>query len=72
MQVLVVTHQPQIAVRATHHYKVARGLKDGNAVTGIQRLTSDGCVEEVARMLAGEAVTDEARAAAKRLQSEAE
>ena len=71
MQVLVVTHQPQIAVQASHHFRVVRGTKEGSAVTGIERLTSNGCVEEVARMLAGEEITGEARAAARRLLDEA-
>ena len=71
MQVLVVTHQPQIAVQASHHFRVVRGTKEGSAVTGIERLTSNGCIEEVARMLAGEEITGEARAAARRLLDEA-
>jgi len=71
MQVLVVTHQPQIAVQASHHFRVVRETKEGSAVTGIERLTSNGCIEEVARMLAGEEITGEARAAARRLLDEA-
>jgi len=71
MQVLVVTHQPQIAVQASHHFRVVRGTKEGSAVTGIEELTSNGCIEEVARMLAGEEITGEARAAARRLLDEA-
>ncbi len=66
-QVLVVTHAPQVAARAGHHYIVR---KDGGAEikTSIVELESpQERREEIARMLAGASVTDEARAAAERL-----
>ena len=71
VQVLVVTHQPQIAVQAKRHFKVFKGVNEGKAVTEIEQLTAGGCIEEIARMLAGEMITKEARAAAKRLLQEA-
>jgi len=71
VQVLVVTHQPQIAAQAKQHIKVYRGVNKGKSITGVEQLTPDGCVEEIARMLAGEMISDEARAAAKRLMDEA-
>jgi DNA repair protein RecN (Recombination protein N) len=71
VQVLVVTHQPQIAVQAKRHFKVFKGVNEGKAVTEIEQLTAGGCIEEIARMLAGEMITEEARAAAKRLLQEA-
>ncbi len=72
VQVLVVTHQPQIAVQARRHFKVFKDVHEGRAVTGVEQLTAGGCIEEIARMLAGEMITDEARAAAKRLMHEAQ
>ncbi len=66
-QVLVVTHSPQVAARADTHWKISKSLQKGAAVTAVNRLDADAREEEVARMLSGAAVTDEARAAARRL-----
>jgi DNA repair protein RecN (Recombination protein N) len=65
-QVIVVTHSPQVAARAAHHFRVTKGGKDSKTV---QVDTLDGAAtrEEIARMLAGASITDEARAAAGRL-----
>jgi DNA repair protein RecN (Recombination protein N) len=67
-QVLLVTHSPQVAARATRHFRITR-VGDRTKVT---MLTDDERREEIARMLSGAAVTEEARAAAKRLLAEAE
>ena len=64
LQVLVVTHSPQVAARADHHFRVAKGGDDGHVVTRVEVLADDARREEVARMLAGAEVTDAARAAA--------
>jgi DNA repair protein RecN (Recombination protein N) len=66
-QVLLVTHSPQVAARATRHFRITR-VRDA---TRVVELTAEERVEEIARMLSGAAVTDEARAAARRLLSEA-
>jgi DNA repair protein RecN (Recombination protein N) len=66
-QVLLVTHSPQVAARATRHFRITRA-KDATRVT---ELSAEERVEEIARMLSGAAVTDEARAAARRLMAEA-
>ena len=66
-QVLVVTHQPQVAARAAHHLRVTKRLKRNAATTEIALLDADGRQEEIARMLAGAEITAEARAAAARL-----
>jgi DNA repair protein RecN (Recombination protein N) len=64
-QVLVVTHQPQVAAFANHHYVVAKRQEAGATLTHVQRLQDEPeRREELARMLAGEAITDHARAAA--------
>jgi len=68
-QVLVVTHAPQVAARADHHWIVTKNEdKKGVVITDIQPLSSrkERC-EEIARMLAGADITDEARAAANKL-----
>ena len=68
LQVLVVTHSPQVAARGRQHYKVSkREVKAGKVVTGVEELPQEHRREEIARMLAGETVTDQARAAAESL-----
>ena len=66
-QVLVVTHSPQVAARASHHYRIEKSHDGGATRTVVRRLTSDERREEIARMLSGASVTDEARAQASRL-----
>lgn len=72
VQVLVVTHQPQIAARASHHFQVSKAGRNGKISTRVEKLSHEKRIEEVARMLAGARITDEARAAADRLILEAE
>ncbi len=67
LQVLVVTHSPQVAARAAHHFRVAKLRAGGGMVTRIEALEPAARREEVARLLAGARVTDDARAAADRL-----
>jgi DNA repair protein RecN (Recombination protein N) len=66
-QVLVVTHSPQVAARATHHYRIEKVQGPDGARTLVRRLDEPERREEIARMLSGAAVTDEARAQAARL-----
>ena len=66
-QVLVVTHSPQVAARAAHHWRVSKQQKGGTTNSRVRRLDSAERQEEIARMLSGAEVTDEARAAAGRL-----
>ena len=63
-QVLVVTHSPQVAAFASRHLRVAKKDVDGGVITIVEELTEAGRREEIARMLAGAKVTEEARAAA--------
>jgi DNA repair protein RecN (Recombination protein N) len=69
VQVLAVTHAPQVAARADHHYLIAKdALEKGKRVaTRVTELAAERRREEVARMLAGAEITNEARAAAERL-----
>ncbi len=65
VQVFVVTHSPQVASFSNEHFKVEKNTINNVTTTSIQKLTSDGKLEEIARMLAGEKITEEARAAAR-------
>ena len=65
VQVLVVTHSPQVAAQSKYHYKVEKTTVDNVTTTSLRELSAAEKTEEVARMLAGEHITDEARAAAK-------
>ena len=66
-QLLVVTHSPQVAARAAHHYRIEKALEEGATRTQVRKLTPEERREEIARMLSGAAITDEARAQAARL-----
>ena len=66
-QVLVVTHSPQVAARATHHFRIEKVHGDDGTRTLVRRLDAAERREEIARMLSGAAITDEARAQAARL-----
>ena len=66
-QVLMVTHSPQVAARAAHHFVVAKSAGKNRAQTKVQLLDPAARHEEIARMLAGETITDAARAAARSL-----
>jgi DNA repair protein RecN (Recombination protein N) len=72
VQVLTVTHAPQVAARAQSHLLIEKqAIEEGAFVrTHVRRLDGKARQEEVARMLAGAKVTDEARAAAGKLISE--
>jgi DNA repair protein RecN (Recombination protein N) len=66
-QVLVVTHSPQVAARASHHYRIEKSHGDGGTRTSVRKLSAEERREEIARMLSGSAITEEARAQASRL-----
>ena len=66
-QLLVVTHSPQVAARAAHHYRIEKAHEEGVTRTFVRKLTPEERREEIARMLSGAAITDEARAQAARL-----
>ena len=66
-QVIAVTHLPQIAGHAATHFLIEKTVEDGHTTTGVRRLSYEDSVEEIARMLAGEKITDAARASAAEL-----
>ena len=65
VQVLVVTHSPQVASKGDNHFKVEKNTVDNVTTTSVCELDDLERHEEIARMLAGEKITDEARAAAR-------
>ena len=69
MQVLVVTHSPQVAALGAHHWRVEKRIENGMTLSRITPLSPEGRVEEIARMLSGDIITAEARAAAEALLS---
>jgi DNA repair protein RecN (Recombination protein N) len=66
-KVLVVTHSPQVAARATHHFRIEKTHGEAGTRTTVRRLDPAERREEIARMLSGASVTEEARAQASRL-----
>ena len=67
LQVLVVTHSPQVGARGAHHWRVHKETDGARVATRVSPLDPGEREEEIARMLSGAEVTEEARAAAKRL-----
>jgi DNA repair protein RecN (Recombination protein N) len=72
VQLLVVTHSPQVAALGDRHWRVDKVLANGGAKTQVRALKDAERREEIARMLSGASVTDEARAAAGKLLIEAQ
>jgi DNA repair protein RecN (Recombination protein N) len=70
VQVLSVTHAPQVAARAATHYLISKAGGADRVATSVEELAAGARREEIARMLAGATITDEARAAAGRLLAE--
>ncbi|WP_299638595.1 DNA repair protein RecN [uncultured Ruegeria sp.] len=66
-QVLVVTHSPQVAARAAHHWRVQKQVANGQTLSTVVPLAELDRVDEIARMVAGDTITEEARAAARAL-----
>jgi DNA repair protein RecN (Recombination protein N) len=66
-QVLCVTHQPQIASLADEHFLVEKTVINKKTVIGLKKLNADERIEEIARMFAGEEITESARTHAKEM-----
>lgn len=66
-QVITISHLPQVAGKADHHYKVFKEERDGKAHTGMTYLDEAGRIEELASMLSGENIGEAARAQARSL-----
>ena len=68
-QVLVVTHSPQVAAQGAHHWRVAKHVSEGVTLSTVLPLDAPARIDEIARMLSGDKITEEARAAARALLS---
>ncbi|WP_422050389.1 DNA repair protein RecN [Shimia sp.] len=66
-QVLVVTHSPQVAALGAHHWRVEKSVKNNQTLSRVVPLSADEQIDEVARMISGDTITSEARAAARAL-----
>ncbi len=71
LQVLVITHSPQVAARGAHAFRVVKRATPGGASTDVEPLAPAARVEEIARMLAGSETTKAARQAAQSLLDDA-
>ena len=69
-QVLVVTHSPQVAALGAHHWRVSKAVSKGMTLSTVTPLSAPERVDEVARMLAGDTITEAAPAAARELLGE--
>ncbi len=63
-QVLVVTHSPQVAAQGAHHWRVQKRVMEGMTLSEVVPLSEAERVDEIARMVSGDTITKEARAAA--------
>lgn len=66
-QVLVVTHSPQVAARGGHHWRVQKQVANDATLSTVVPVAESDRIDEIARMLAGDTITKEARAAARAL-----
>ena len=66
-QILIVTHLPQVAARGQQHFKTSKSSKNDMTVTGVKELSYEDRIEEVASMISGDQITDEARLLSERL-----
>jgi DNA repair protein RecN (Recombination protein N) len=68
-QVLCITHLPQIAARASAHFRIDKAVRRDRTVTTVQRLDGEGRIEEIGRMIGGAAVTESVRTSAREMLS---
>lgn len=68
-QVLVVTHSPQVAAKGAHHWQVRKDVTNNKTLTRVEPLDRDERIDEIARMISGDTITDAARSAAQALLS---
>jgi len=66
-QVFVVTHLPQVAAKGNYHFKTFKKLFDKNTFTSVLKLDEKDRIEEIAKMIAGDTVTNEARSLSSKL-----
>ncbi|MEM7487899.1 MAG: DNA repair protein RecN [Pseudomonadota bacterium] len=66
-QILVVTHSPQVAALGAHHWRVEKRVRDDVTTSSVVPVAEADRVDEIARMLSGDSVTEAARGAARAL-----
>ena len=71
MQVITVTHLPQVAASADHQLLVSKSQQGQNVVSNVSELDNDGRVEEISRMMGGSVVTEATRQSAQALLNKA-
>ena len=69
MQVIAITHLPQIAAKGSNHYKVYKEEINGVTTTNLKQLSSEERIKEIAEMLSGKDISDSALTHAKELLS---
>ena len=67
LQLIAITHLPQVSAKANHHFKVEKDTDDNGSQTHVKRLKSDEIAVEIARLMSGETITAEAILTAKNL-----
>ena len=67
LQLIAITHLPQVSAKANHHFKVEKDTDDNGAQTHVKRLKNDEIATEIARLMSGETITAEAILTAKNL-----
>src|SRR5690606_41159443 len=67
LQLISITHLPQVAAKAGHHFKVAKSLKSGQTLTEVNELTEQQRIEEIAELISGSNVSETALHQAKEL-----
>lgn len=72
MQILAITHLPQVASQGHQHIKVVKDVLDGKSYSAFQALNRDGRVDEIAQMMSGEVINEAARQTASKLLEEHE
>lgn len=66
-QLLVISHLPQIASKATHHYLIEKNINGNNTVTSIKKLGKNDRIKEIARLISGSNITNNSIESAKEL-----
>ena len=67
LQLIAISHLPQVSAKANHHFKVEKDTDDNGAQTHVKRLKNDEIATEIARLMSGETITAEAILTAKNL-----
>lgn len=70
-QIICITHLPQIAAMADHHYQIHKSVEDGSTISGIEALSEEEMVYEIARLVGGAEITEAALANARELKATA-